>query len=157
MIVTNPNLSADELRLLKDGVAFITILIAGADGLIEDEELQRAEKIAKIRSYNLPPLLSDFYKAVGIDFHDRLVGLIAELPRDVKTRTEVLTERLKSLNPVMAKLDQREGAELYRSYVSFADHVAKASGGFLGFFSVGFDESHFVGLPMLTPIYISED
>ena len=156
MIVNNPKLSADELTSLKDGVAMITILIAGADGLIEDEELQRAEKIAKIRSYNLPPLLGEFYKAVGIDFHDRLMALIAELPRDVESRTEVLTERLKALNPILAKLENREGAELYRSYVSFADHVAKASGGFLGFFSVGYNESHFVGLPMLTPIYISE-
>lgn len=153
MIVNTPAITTEEFRSLKDGVAYITILIAGADGLIEDEELARAEKITKIRSYSLPENLRTFYKEVGVDFSERLEGLIHELPRDVESRTEVLTEKLKALNPIIAKLDQKTGAELYRSFLSFADHVAKSSGGFLGFLSVGYEESQFIGLPMLDAVY----
>lgn len=36
----------------------------------------------------------------------------------------------------MAQLDLPVGAHLYKSYITFAHHVAKATGGFLGFFSI---------------------
>lgn len=156
MIVNNPDLSPQEFDTLKYAIAQITVLIAGADGHIDSKELSWAEKITEIRSYNLPDNLGNFYKEVGKDFHDKVEQLIAKLPSGVEERTHALTESLLAVNGVLAKLPVREAAELYQSYLSFAKHVAKASGGFLGFFRVTYEESHLMDLPMIAPVYYHE-
>ena len=40
----------------------------------------------------------------------------------------------------------------YKGFVSFAERIAKASGGILSFFTIGPEEKKWIGLPMLTPI-----
>ena len=55
-------------------------------------------------------------------------------------------------NPVLATLHPSIGAILYKGYVSFAERIAKASGGILSFFTIGPEEKKWIGLPMLTPI-----
>lgn len=137
---------------LKDAVALITVLISGADGDFDSEELSWAEKVTKIRSYKMSEDLIGFYQEVGKDFHEKLEAAIEAFPKDVHTRTHLISERLEMLNPILAKLDPKVAYHLYKSYLSFAEHVAKASGGFLGFFSVSSDESDLMKLPMLTPI-----
>lgn len=157
MIVNNSNITSSEFDQLKEAIADITILIAGADGKINSKEIEWAEKITDIRSYSLPDNLKAFYAEVGKDFHDRLENHIATLPHEVDKRSEILEEKLRALNPILAKLDHNEAAELYSSYVSFAKHVAKSAGGFMGFFSVSYEESRFVGLPMIEKIIYEEE
>jgi hypothetical protein len=152
MIINNPDLTQEEINALVEAIADITILIGGADGKIDKNEIEWSEKVTQIRSYSLPENLQAFYQEVGKNFSDTLNGLITELPDDVEARTEILEGKLAALNPILAKLPQREGAELYHSYVSFAKHVAKASGGFLGFWSISYEESKFMGLPVLNKI-----
>lgn len=149
-------LSEDEFEKLKDAIAIITIYIAGADGDIEEEETEWAEKVTKIRSYNLPDALASFYEEVGEDFHDRLESYKTQL-NTVALRNAYATEKLTALNPILAKLNTRLGASLYDSYISFAKHVAKASGGFLGFFSIGPKEAAVLDLEMITPVIWEED
>jgi hypothetical protein len=150
-------LSTDEFEALKSGVSWITILIAGADGKIDMHEKEWAEKITKIRSYSLEGEMNNFYTQVGLDFSNRLNALIEELPDDTEARKSILTERLSSLNSIMLKLDNAVGADLYDSFLSFAKHVAKSSGGFLGMMSISSAEKALVGLDMLNKIeYIPE-
>ena len=54
-------------------------------------------------------------------------------------------------------MDPRLGSRLYKEFKKFAGHVAKASGGFLGFFTVDKEEAKWLGLPMLNPIQYDED
>ena len=149
-------LTSEELYKLKNAISWITILIAGADGKIDARETEWAEKLATIRSYSLPEELKEFYHLVGEDFYIRLHNLIEELPEETTERTSILTENLGSLNPILAKIDNSVGSILYKSYLSFAKHVAKASGGFLGFFSVSAEEQKLLSLEMIHPI-INED
>jgi len=150
-------LSESEFDQLKDAISLITIYIAGADGEIDSDELAWAEKVTKIRSYNLPESLNDFYTEVGNDFHDKLEAYKTQLS-DRNERNNTVEAKLTALNPVLAKLHPKLGAELYGSYISFAKHVAKASGGFLGFFSIGPEEAALLDLKMLEPIeYIPEE
>lgn len=144
-------LSDSEFEQLKDAIALITVYIAGADGEIDHEETEWAEKLTKIRSYNLPDALKGFYEEVGVDFHDKIENYTATLS-DLETRNNTVVKALTDLNPVLAKLPPQLGAELYNSYKSFAKHVAKASGGFLGFFSIGPKEAALLDLEMITPI-----
>ncbi|MFZ1581728.1 MAG: hypothetical protein WAT26_11320, partial [Saprospiraceae bacterium] len=59
---------------------------------------------------------------------------------------------LASLNPVLAKMEPFYAYKLYQGFLSFASHVAKSSGGIMGFFTINPAEAKLVKLPMLTPI-----
>lgn len=149
-------LTESEYQKLKDAIALITVYISGADGEIEAEETEWAAKITRIRSYNTPDALLEFYKEVGEDFQGKLDSYIADLPKHPHTRNPIIEERLENLNPILASLPKKLGAELYDSYVSFAKHVAKATGGFLGFFSIGPKEAELLDLKMISPIVYTE-
>ncbi len=145
-------LNDEEYKSLTDAISLITLLIAGADGDVEKTELDWATKITNIRSYALPEHLNDFYKDVGSDFTERLDHYTHVTSSAVTMRMGEISDKLAKLNPILAKLPQELGATIYKSYTSFAKHVAKSSGGFLGFFSVGPEEEKWISLPMLTPI-----
>ncbi|MEP6795249.1 MAG: hypothetical protein ABJB16_13045, partial [Saprospiraceae bacterium] len=57
-------LSKEELTQLEDAFAYITILIAGADGKIDEKEITWAEKIAHIRTYAGDERLKTFHEEV---------------------------------------------------------------------------------------------
>jgi hypothetical protein len=143
------NLDAEEYALLKDAIPQIAILIAGADGKISPDETTWAEKVTNIRSYSAREEYQEFYKEVGENFHERLEQLITELPSGVKERAEMISQTLLPLNGVLKKLEPKHAAQIYKELRSFAAHVAKASGGFLKFWSVSAEEKKWIELPML--------
>lgn len=147
----------EEYGKLKGALALITVLVAGADKNIDQEETEWAEKLTKIRSYANDDTLHEFYKDLGVTFHDDLIELINKLPGDVDRRREAIEEKLGELNPIMAKLPAKIGALLYDSYVTFAKHVAKSSGGFLGFGSISANESKVMELDTINPIIYTEE
>lgn len=137
---------------LTEAIALITVYVAGADGTIDKEEKEWAEKVTKFRSYNLPGELKSFYKDVGVNFAETLDTMIDTLPSNPVERNPIIAEKLEALNPILAQVDPELGAVLYDNYKSFAKHVAKATGGFMGVFSIGPKEAKLIELEMLTPI-----
>ncbi len=154
MILENPfeSLSTEELDLLTDAIPLITILIGGADGNIDHDEMEWAKKVTEIRKYNNPDLLHSFYELVGEKYDNQIKQYIANLPDDVDARTKEISDKMSMINDILPKLPIDYQEELYKSYVSFAHHVAKASGGVLRFFNVSSEEKALMDLPMLTPI-----
>ena len=150
-------LSQEEYETLKSAISWITILVAGADNNIDPQETEWAEKLANIRAFSLDEELKAYYTDVGSDFHDRLHGLIAEMPEDREERHSLLSNNLSQLNAILAKLEPSVGALLYESFKSFAKHVAKASGGFLRFFSISAEEKKVLQLDMIDPIEFHPD
>ena len=150
-------LTQEENQQLKDAIAEITVLIAGADGKIDIDETAWAAKIAKIRTYNSVDELIPYYEAVGQDYEEKVNAFIRELPRGTDERNQALSEKLGKLNAILAKLPSDIGSVYYRDLVSFAHHVAKASGGFLGFFQIGPEEKRWMDLPMIEPIHYEEE
>ncbi len=157
MIEGFEKLSSEQFETLKKAISWITILIAGADGKIDNTEKEWAEKITEIRSYSLKGDLIHFYQEVGKDFHDSLDNLISELPENKDQRRTILTERIATINSIMPSLDSDIAVELYESYKSFAKHVAKSSGGFLGMMSITKEERALIDLPMLNEVYYEEE
>lgn len=145
-------LSPEEISQLRDAYAYITVLIAGADGKIDPEELSWAEKITQIRTFAGDERLKSFHTDVNDGLGARIKQLIAELPKETAPRNAIISEKIAQLNPILASIDPSLGAYLYKGFKSFAERIAKASGGFLSFFSIGPEEKKWVGLPMLTPI-----
>ena len=143
----------DEYNQLKEAVALITILIAGADGHIDAKEKEWAEKVTKIRSYTLPLGLKDFYQEVGEGFSDQLSDYAQKYEGDVEKRNQLISDELRKLNTIFPKIEDREVATaLYESYLSFAGHVAKASGGFLSWGKINTHEKQLLNLDMIKPV-----
>lgn len=149
MITNFETLSTEEFEKLRLSLAWVAVLIAGADGKIDSEEISWASKIAKIRSYASPDLLNEFYEKVGEDFDEYLQSLIENSPKDTNARASIAVDKLKELNPIIAKLSPMIAYSIYESLTSFATHVAKASGGFLRMWSISAEENKYVDLPML--------
>lgn len=146
-------ISTEEYNQLLEGIVSITILIAGADGTIEDHETNWAAKLTNIRSYQLPRRLSAFYKEVGITFQEKVDVLVEKFKQDQDGTMHHLKFQLASLNDVFEKMDNRELAyELYLSFRSFARHVARSTGGFLGWGAISPKEDELIGLTMIHPI-----
>jgi len=154
MIPQFENLSSEEVASMLNAVPLITVLIAGADGEIDDEEKAWGSKLTKIRSYAHPDSLQPYYEEIGINYEKRVEELINSLPKDVAQRSEIISGRLAELNDIFPKLEINFAKRLYDSFTSFAEHVAKASGGFLRIGSISADEKQWLDLPMITPIEI---
>ncbi len=146
------NLPAEHLETLKHSVSWITVLIAGADGELETKELAWAEKIAKIRTYAAEDQILDFFRAVGVDYSEVLAATVESSSKDKTERTQQLSEKLSQLNEVFPLLERNYAIVLYNSLLSFAKHVAKSSGGFLGFMTIDSEESKLIELPMINRI-----
>lgn len=156
MIQHFENLTPEEFGSLKDALLRITILIAGADGTIDENETDWAEKLTEIRGYAHRENLRDFYDEVHLDFLPRLKQMIEALPADVEQRSQLLSDELAKLNEILPKLEHKIAYQLYQSLVSFASHIAKASGGFLRFMSISKAEEKWIALPMIHPILPEE-
>ena len=152
------SLNEEQFTTCKHSVAWITALIASSDGEFDKKEADWAKKIAEIRTYSSPDILLPFYKEVGQNFDEVLTSTLDGIPKDHEARKEILSERLTKLNDIFPLLDNKLAYKLYKSFQSFAKHVAKSSGGFLGFFSISSEEKSLIDLPMLNPIeYINDE
>ncbi len=146
-------ITSEEYDQLKSAISLITVLIAGADGKIDTKEKEWAEKVTNIRSYTLPVGLKEFYLEVGQDFQTRLDQYIEQYKGETEARNQAIAEKLAELNDIFPKIEDREAAAaLYSSLVSFAKHVARASGGFLSWGSVSSHEKVLMSLDMIHPV-----
>jgi len=157
MITNFETLTAAEYEKLRKSVAWVAVLIAGADGKIDSDEVSWASKIAKIRSYANPDILNEFYQAVGKDFDSHLQNIIENSPKDTKARTQIAVDKVAEVDAIIAKLSPYVSYKIYDSLKSFATHVAKASGGFLRMWSISHEEDKYVNLPMLTEVPYAEE
>ncbi len=157
MITQFSGLNQEEADLMMDAIPLVTVLIAGADGNIDNEEKEWAAKLTKIRSYNNPEAWNDFYKAVGENYSEKLDKLISSLPSDTEARNTAISERLAVLNDLLPKIDQHAAHSFYKGLTTFAEHVAKASGGFLRIGAISRAEEKWIDLPMITPVAEPEE
>jgi len=142
-------INEDQFKTLTKTIARITILIGGADGNLDKDEKNWAEKLAKIRTYANSDTLHGFYREVGRDFTEVLEAELEELPGLVDDRSNILVKRIAEVNSILPLLPREIAKVLYMSYVSFAKHVAKASGGFFDFWSIGIAEDKWLDLDMI--------
>jgi hypothetical protein len=145
-------LNAEELDTLLAAPILITILVGAADGELDREERSWSERLMRTRAYNKPKHLNEFYRVVSEGFLDKIDAQMAALPTNTEARNAVLTEKLKEVNPVMAKLDVQLGADLYHGFLGLANETAESSGGILRIGAISREEAKWLKLPMLTPV-----
>jgi hypothetical protein len=149
-------LTAEERELVIDAVALVTLLVAGADGKIDAREKDWASRLAKIRGYKEKVELKPLYRDVGENFEERLDHYLEKLPDDLSEMQRLISDKLTKLNEILPKIDSWYAQLYYESLLSFAKHVAEASGGILGFMSIDAKEKQIIKLPMIDPIKFPE-
>ncbi|HRG31739.1 MAG: hypothetical protein JNK69_12790 [Saprospiraceae bacterium] len=150
------SLSDNEYNLLINSVPLVAVLIAGADGQIDLKEKEWANKIVKIRSFANTIDLKPLYQELELNFSSLLESTIQRFPQNTEKRNQLISKELSQLNPILAKLNIQLASQIYDSLLSYAEHIAKASGGFLRMMSVNSDENIYIGLPMLDPIFFDD-
>lgn len=145
-------LAPSEQQALFDAIPLIVILVAGADGDMDEVELAEAQKLADIRSYDNHGRLQAYYELIDNNLVGRIQEIAKELPVDLETRQEAIAQNLSKLNEIFPKMEEPFGYLYYQSFHSFSQHVAESHGGFMRFMTVGPEEAKVVDLPMIEPV-----
>lgn len=146
------NLNDTEYKELKLAYARIAALVGGADGEFDQDEQDWAQKIVSIRSFSGKESLFDFHAEVKAEIGDDIESIMGGLSGSMEEIQQKLSNDLAGLNAILSKIDPLSAFHLYEGYISFAKHIAKASGGLFRFFSISSNESKWLGLSMITPI-----
>lgn len=149
MIKEFEQLEQVEKDLMFSLPVYVAILVAGADGIIDNMEIQKSISLAKHKTKKARKQLLEYYNVVNENFEDKIKMAIANLPSGVKEREAAIVKMLEDSNRVFAQLDKVFAVKLYASLRDKADQVAKASGGIFGYLSVGYEESKVVELKMI--------
>lgn len=146
------NLTPDEYSFLLEVPMYITILVAGADAVIDMNEVDWAEKITHFRTLTEKFGLREYYRDVDAHFHENLMKKIVEIKEmdeTVEERNLRISEILMRINDLLPKLDKDVATRLYHSYKTLAHQIADSSGGVLGFGAISPSEKLWVELRML--------
>jgi len=151
MIPAFEHLSDTDLEILLKAPLLVSILIAGADGHIDQEEVKGAIRQAQRNAGRAHASLDEFYKTAGQDFEDKFKFVLALYPHDSKLRNPLVAQELAQLNAIFKKLPVPLASDLYKSLQQLAQQVASSSGGMFGMSKVGDEEARWINLPMLHP------
>ena len=144
-------LKNQEIELLMRAPLLVSILIAGADGDIDQKEMKQAIQQARKNASKSNSHLKEFYKQVGEDFEDKMKVLMATFPHEPGMRNNLIVKDLSQVNSIYKKLPKTFATELHTSLCELARDVAASSGGVFGMNKVGEEEARWVTLPMLQP------
>ncbi len=139
-------LSDAERERLLDVPIYITLYVGVADGTLDHEEVEWGEHIAEFRAQQEDALLARYWSDVDARFRKRFYQLRSELgvepdrPVDASSVMPQIEDRLRAVPPLYEKLPEGFAFELYESWRSYARHIARASGGILGFGAVTGEE-----------------
>lgn len=140
-----------EVHLMIKAPVLVTILIAGAEGNIEEKEIDWGAKLAHIRSEDTDSTLQHYYREVDKSFKDLLKMFLVTLPDGLEERNKKIISELKKINHIIPKLEKKIAAEFYKGLLSLSKQVAKSSGGIWGFGSISPDEQKYVNLEFIHP------
>lgn len=139
----------NDQELIRKAPLLVSILVAGADGQIEHEEIEKAVSLIHTKSFSEASDIRHLYKEIDHDVEETLNKLLKGLPTDAEEREKRVTEELERLNEVLPKMDGQVALDFYNSLKSFAVHVAQTSGGVFGLLKMNYHEKEVVKLPML--------
>ncbi|HMU98999.1 MAG TPA: hypothetical protein PLC61_03020 [Chitinophagales bacterium] len=147
------HLAEEEVQLLLDAPAIITLLIGTADGNMDDKEIAAGLSSVIVRKDSNDALLQPYYEAVDKNYDQRLFDFSNQYKdKGTEQRTQELSDVLAGLNDILIKVDPLFVTVLIKSLKSFAKEIAQASGGMagIGLMSISNEEEHLISLPMIT-------
>jgi hypothetical protein len=149
MVPQLDSLSTEEQEFMHKAPILVCILIAGADGDIDRDEIKGAISQARKKQRSENNSMTQLYSEIGEDFEDKLKVLLQYYPIEVSQRNPMITEELMRLNQLFPKIDRDFAIQFYQSICDLAMKVAKSSGGWFGLKSIGEAEAKYVKLQMI--------
>ena len=149
MIPEFEKLTSAEIELMHKAPVLVSILVAGADGKIDNKEVRRAISLTEAKQKRKRSSLMGFYAEVGTDFEDKIRIVIQTLPSKVDKREAEISALLSQLESILRKLNNQIAKEFYNSLREIATEIAESSGGLLGMKKIGDEEALLVNLPMI--------
>ena len=149
MIQEFKDLTEEEVDFMLRVPALVCTLIAGADSKIDNNEINEAVAISKLKQTRARKALIEYYRTVGNKFEEQFVGFNESFPKDAEERTPLIIAELEKVNPILKKLNRSFSIKFYHSIKDLAHKIAEASGGVLGFMSVSYSESKMIKLDMI--------
>ena len=140
-------LADSEKELLFKGPLLVCILLAGADGKIDNKEINGAVQTARQQHW-VKSSLSGFFQEVATDFEDKLKILIQAYPVEARKRNQLITEELGALNKIWHRLDKNFAAAYYEMLKYLAHKIASSSGKFWA--KITHEEAQLAELPMIS-------
>ncbi len=119
-------LTKDEKEALLKFPAYISLLAANNDGLLDKAEKKEAFKLEHIKTFSADPLLKEFYREADKVFKNNLEMLNKNLPEGRDRREATIKYELVKLEKIILKLGEDYTSAMHRSMKSFKDHVSKA-------------------------------
>ena len=142
-------LHPEEQELIKKAPLLVSILVAGADGEVDSDEINKSVSLIHTKSFSETSDIRHLYREIDYEVEASLKSLLDELPADLVERENIITEQLIGLNAIVAKLEKQIAQDLYKSLRSFALRVAQTSGGILGLGQINYHEKEIIKLNML--------
>jgi hypothetical protein len=143
------NLTEEEKNIIIHSPMYVSVLIAGSDGEVNDTEKKRILELIHTKTFSEKYELRELYKTLDHDSAHELRELIASLPDEKVARNEFLVNMLSRLNHIMPKLEHRFQVHLYKSLRQFAHYIAHAEGGFWRVGAIKHAEQEYIKLPMI--------
>ena len=113
---------------------YIAILMANADGNIDNSEMKMAIKLSKqVKKYAIRDL-EYYYALVNQDYEDKLKFLIHNIPKPIEQREKFLLTKIEQAKSILANakqnLTEHQGKELLNlEYEIDAERNLKCGGG----------------------------
>jgi hypothetical protein len=126
MMTYRKQLTNQEHDLLLKFPAYVSLLAANTDGVLDKEEKSSATELAHIKTFSCDPLLEDFYEEVNIDFEHTLKNLDESLPVEKERRAAEIKVQLLNIENIMLKLGDEYTSSMHQSMKLFKDHVSQA-------------------------------
>lgn len=142
-------LREDEIDLMLSVPILVSVLIAGADGNIDQKEKKEAILLAHTKQHHVTKQLAGYYQLVGQNFEEKLLTCIAKTSDDLDIRNGDLIQELRKLNLILPKLEKHFAIKFYASIEEWAKRIAEASGGIMGYMSVTYEEAKLLTLKMI--------
>lgn len=139
----------DEVEVMLKAPVYVAILIAGADGKIDNSERKEAINIARAKQSRARDQLVSYYAEVGKNFEEKFEELLKALPEETDARNDAISMELRKVNYVFKKIDKNFSVKLYASLKELAKKIAEASGGIMGYLSVSYEEQKLMDLRMI--------
>ncbi len=138
----------DEIEIMQNAPAMVTILIAGADNHVDKDEVRGAINYTAQASGQYP-VLSEFLEELKAGFKSTFTSQAAVMPKKLEARQDMISTYLGQLNDILPKLDVDCAMEFYKFLLDLAKAVAGASGGILGMNKISKAEAKYLSLDMI--------
>lgn len=148
MIPEFSSLQDEEVELMLRAPILVCILIAGADGTIDNKEIRKAIGIAG-KNKKTAGVLTGYFEEMSQDFEDKLKIVIQSYSYESTQRLQLIIEELSGLNGIWTKISKPFAIAYYRALKDIAGEIASSSGGLLGIKSIGSEEARYIELPMI--------